>query len=58
MKMSSQTHGQIVAYGISTLKGHNHLSCPHHIGMHLGPVKSILLAESFGGSLAAKIAKD
>lgn len=45
--MSSQQHGNIIAYGISTFKGCNNISNPHFLSVNLGQIKNILLAESF-----------
>lgn len=57
-RMSSQQHGNILAFGISTFKGHKNVVNPHQIGVHLGNIKNILFAETFDGPLAGKIIKD
>lgn len=55
--MSSQANGNIMAYGISTFKGHKNVINPHHIGINLGNVKNVYLSEMFDGQLAGKIIK-
>ena len=55
--MSTQTHGNILAYGISTFKGYKNVSSPHHLGVHLGFVKNIMMVESYDGSLAGKFVR-
>jgi|688.fasta_scaffold2551258_1 hypothetical protein len=55
--MSSQQHGNIVAYGVTTLKGYKNVINPHFVGINLGKLKSISLSEAFDGEMAAKIIK-
>jgi hypothetical protein len=42
--MSSKQHDNIVAYGVTTLKGYKNVVNPHFVGINLGPVKNISLS--------------
>lgn len=35
-KMSTEQHGNILAYGVSTIKGYKNAVNPHQLGIHLG----------------------
>lgn len=56
--MSTQQHGNIYAYGVSSFKGHKNMLNPHHLSINLGKVKNMTLCQSFDGGLAAKLVKE
>ena len=55
--MSTHSHEALRAYGVSTHKGLKNLSNPHHIGIHLGFVKNIMMVDCYDGSKAGAVAK-
>ena len=55
--MSTEPHNPIKAYGISTYKGYKNVTNPHHLGIHLGFVKNIMMVEGYDGSAAGKAVK-